>query len=181
MSVAEFSIRRPVTTIMFFVSLFVIGLIAAVRLPLEAFPEVSPPFIFVSLPYTGSTPEEIERTVLRPAEEALSTMSGIKRMDSRARADGAQLFIQFSDWSKDVAIAASNARERLDAIRDELPDDLQRYFVMKFSTTDQPVLRVRLAARSEEHTSELQSLMRISYAVFCLKQKKKKKIKTKTN
>src|SRR3546814_2929421 len=67
-------------------------------------------------------------------------------MDSRARADGAQLFNQFSDWSKDVAIAASNARERLDAIRDELPDDLQRYFVMKFSTADQPVLRVRLAA-----------------------------------
>ncbi|WP_417473741.1 efflux RND transporter permease subunit [Luteimonas mephitis] len=146
MSVAEFSIRRPVTTIMFFVSLFVIGIIAAVRLPLEAFPEVSPPFIFVSLPYTGSTPEEIERTVLRPAEEALSTMTGIKRMDSQARADGAQLFIQFSDWSKDVAIAASEARERIDAIRDELPDDLQRYFVMKFSTTDQPVLRVRLAA-----------------------------------
>ncbi|MDN5782671.1 MAG: efflux RND transporter permease subunit, partial [Luteimonas sp.] len=146
MSVAEFSIRRPVTTIMFFVSLFVIGMIAAVRLPLEAFPEVSPPFIFVSLPYTGSTPEEIERTVLRPAEEALSTMAGIKRMDSSASADGAQVFIQFSDWSKDVAIAASEARERLDAIREELPDDLQRYFVMKFSTTDQPVLRVRLAA-----------------------------------
>src|SRR3546814_7003460 len=193
MSVAEFSIRRPVTTIMFFVSLFVIGLIAAVRLPLEAFPEVSPPFIFVSLPYTGSTPEEIERTVLRPAEEALSTMSGIKRMDSRARADGAQLFIQFSDWSKDVAIAASHARERLDAIRDELPDDLQRYFVMKFSTTDQPVLRVRLAAgngidlsgdydlidreftrrleslagvRPEEHTSELQYQMHHVFAVF---------------
>src|SRR3546814_5682900 len=98
MSVAEFSIRRPVTTIMFFVSLFVIGLIAAVRLPLEAFPEVSPPFIFVSLPYTGSTSEEIERTVLRPAEEALSTMSGIKRMDSRAREDGGQLLYQFSDW-----------------------------------------------------------------------------------
>ncbi|HVI60211.1 MAG TPA: efflux RND transporter permease subunit [Luteimonas sp.] len=146
MSVAEFSIRRPVTTIMFFVSMFVIGLIAAVRLPLEAFPEVSPPFIFVSLPYTGSTPEEIERTVLRPAEEALSTMTGIKRMESNARADGAQLFIQFSDWSKDVAIAASDARERIDAIRDELPEDLQRYFVFKFSTTDQPVLRVRLAA-----------------------------------
>ncbi|MGV8932159.1 MAG: efflux RND transporter permease subunit [Luteimonas sp.] len=146
MSIAEFSIRRPITTIMFFVSLCVIGLIAAVRLPLEAFPEVSPPFIFVSLPYTGSTPEEVERTVLRPTEEALSTLTGIKRMDSRARADGAQVFIQFSDWSKDVAIAASEARERIDAIRAELPDDLQRYFVMKFSTTDQPVLRVRLAA-----------------------------------
>lgn len=145
MSIAEFSIKRPITTIMFFVSLLVIGLIAAVRLPLEAFPEVSPPFIFVSLPYSGSTPQEVERTALRPAEDALSTLTGIKRMDSKAGADGAQVFMQFSDWSKDVAIAASEARERIDAIRDELPDDLKRYFVFKFSTTDMPVLQVRLA------------------------------------
>ena len=145
MSVAELSIRRPVTAVMLFVSLFVIGLIAALRLPLEAFPEVSPPFIFVQMPYSGSTPEEVERTVLRPVEEAIATMSGVKRMDSSARADGANVFLQFSDWDRDVAIAASEARERIDAIRDDLPEDLQRYFVMKFSTTDQPILRVRLA------------------------------------
>ncbi|MCY7312523.1 MAG: efflux RND transporter permease subunit, partial [Pseudoxanthomonas sp.] len=127
MSVAEFSIKRPVTTIMFFVSLVAIGLIAAFRLPLEAFPEISPPFIFVQLPYAGSTPEEVERTVLRPVEEAVATMSGIKSINASANADGAQVFIQFSDWERDVAIAASEARERIDAIRDELPDDLQRY------------------------------------------------------
>jgi hydrophobic/amphiphilic exporter-1 (mainly G- bacteria), HAE1 family len=134
---------------MLFVSLFVIGLIAALRLPLEAFPEVSPPFIFVQMPYSGSTPEEVERTVLRPVEEAIATMSGVKRMDSSARAEGASVFLQFSDWDRDVAIAASEARERIDAIRDDLPDDLQRYFVMKFSTTDQPILRVRLASQSD--------------------------------
>lgn len=147
MTIAELSIKRPVTAIMFFVSLFVIGLIAAVRLPLEAFPEVSPPFIFVQLPYTGSTPEEVERTVLRPVEEALSTMTSIKRMDANARGDGAEIFMQFSDWNRDAAIAASEARERIDAIRDQLPEDLQRYNVFKFSTTDEPVLRVRLASK----------------------------------
>lgn len=146
MSVAELSIKRPVSAIMLFVSLTVIGLIAAFRLPLEAYPEVSPPFIFVQLPYTGSTPEEVERTVLRPVEETLSTMPGIKRMDTSANGEGAQLFIQFTDWERDVAIAASDARVRIDAIRDDLPDDLQRYLVLKFSTTDQPVLRVRLAS-----------------------------------
>ena len=149
MSVAELSIRRPVSTVMLFVSLFVIGLIAAIRLPLEAFPEVSPPFIFVQLPYAGSTPEEVERTVLRPVEEAMSTMTGIKRMDAQANSEGARIFMQFSDWSRDVAIAASEARERIDAIRDDLPDDLQRYNVFKFSTTDEPVLRVRLASKSD--------------------------------
>ena len=149
MTVAELSIKRPVTTVMLFVSLFVIGLIAAIRLPLEAFPEVSPPFIFVQLPYPGSTPEEVERTVLRPVEETLSTMTGIKRMDAQANSEGAQIFMQFSDWSRDVAIAASEARERIDAVRDDLPDDLQRYNVFKFSTTDEPVLRVRLASEND--------------------------------
>jgi HAE1 family hydrophobic/amphiphilic exporter-1 len=146
MSVAEFSIKRPVTTVMFFVSLFVVGLIAAVRLPLEAFPSVTFPGIFLQLPYSGSTPEEVERTVLRPVEEAVSTMTGIKRMDGSAKADSASLFIQFSDWERDASIAASDARERIDAIRDELPEDLQRYFVLKFSTSDEAVVKVRLAS-----------------------------------
>ncbi|MBD9368128.1 efflux RND transporter permease subunit [Xanthomonas sp. XNM01] len=146
MSVSEFSIKRPITTIMCFVSLVVVGLIASFRLPLEALPDVSAPFLFVQLPYSGSTPEEIERTILRPAEETLATLTGVKRMRSNATADGAGIFIEFSDWDRDVSIAASEARERLDAIRDEFPDDFQRYYVMKFSTSDEAVLRVRLAA-----------------------------------
>ncbi|AKC85460.1 efflux RND transporter permease subunit [Pseudoxanthomonas suwonensis] len=146
MSLSEFSIKRPVTTIMCFVSLVVVGLIASFRLPLEALPDVSAPFMFVQLPYTGSTPEEVERTVVRPVEEALATMTGIKRMRSQARADGGGVFLEFSDWDRDISIAASEARERLDAIRDELPDDFQRYYVHKWSTSDEAILRVRLAA-----------------------------------
>ncbi|WP_166207092.1 efflux RND transporter permease subunit [Cognatiluteimonas telluris] len=152
MSIAELSIRRPVTTVMLFVSLLVIGLIAAVRLPLEALPSVSPPFIFISLPYTGSTPEEVERTLLRPVEEAMSTMSGIKQIEGSARSDGAGLQVVFSDWSRDVAVAASEAREHIDAIRDQLPEEMQRYFVQKFNTSDMPVLRVRLASQTRNLT-----------------------------
>ena len=70
-------------------------------------------------------------------------------MEAQANSEGARIFIQFSDWDRDVAIAASEARERLDAIRDDLPEDLQRYFVFKFSTTDEPVLRVRLASATD--------------------------------
>ncbi len=143
-TVAERSIRRPVTTVMLFVSLFVIGLIAAVRLPLELFPEVTPPFIYVSLPYAGSTPKEVERSLLRPVEDVLATMSGIKSMESSARSDGAGIFITFTDWERDSAIAASDARERIDAIRDELPDDLRRYDVFKWSTNDQAAVELRL-------------------------------------
>ncbi|HSM11023.1 MAG TPA: efflux RND transporter permease subunit [Lysobacter sp.] len=149
MSVAQMSLKRPITTIMLFISMCVIGLIAAVRLPLEALPDVSVPFLFVQLPYAGSTPEEVERTVLRPVEEALATLTGIKRIRGNARADGANVFIEFSDWDKDIAITASEARERIDAIRDQLPDDFQRYFVFKWSTSDEAVLKVRLAGDTD--------------------------------
>ncbi|WP_369944353.1 efflux RND transporter permease subunit [Xanthomonas medicagonis] len=149
MSVAEFSIRRPITTIMCFVSLVVVGLIAAFRLPLEALPDISAPFLFVQLPYTGSTPDEVERNLVRPTEEALATMTGIKRMRSTATADGANIFIEFSDWDRDIAIAASDARERIDAIRADLPSDLQRYHVFKWSSSDEPVLKVRLAGAAD--------------------------------
>jgi len=149
MSVAEFSIRRPVTTIMCFISLVVVGLIASFRLPLEALPDITAPFLFVQIPYTGSTPEEVERTIIRPVEESLATMTGIKRMRSSATSESAGIFIEFSDWDRDIAIAASDARERIDAIRSDLPDDLQRYNVFKWSSSDQPVLKVRLASATD--------------------------------
>jgi HAE1 family hydrophobic/amphiphilic exporter-1 len=145
MHLAELSLKRPVSTVMFFISLTVIGLIAAFRLPLEFMPAADAPFAFVQIPYPGSTPQEVERTITRPAEESLATLSGVKRMFSTSSADSAQIFMEF-DWSADSTIKASEARERIDAIRDELPDDLQRYFVFKFSTGDQPVLRVRIAS-----------------------------------
>ena len=144
MNITELSIRRPVTTIMLFVSMVVIGLIASFRLPLEAEPEATIPFFFVSLPYPGSTPEEVERNVLRPVEEAISTMPGIKMINSKANAEGAQIQVEFSDWDRDIALAASEARERIDAVRDQLPDDLRRYYVQRWSTSDREVMSLRL-------------------------------------
>ena len=146
MNITELSIRRPVTTIMLFVSMVAIGLIASFRLPLEAEPEATIPFFFVALPYPGSTPEEVERNILRPVEEALATMPGIKSMNSRANAEGGQIQVEFSDWNRDIAIAASEARERIDAIRNELPDDFRRYYVQRWSTTDREAISLRLTS-----------------------------------
>ncbi|MGH8029081.1 MAG: efflux RND transporter permease subunit, partial [Arenimonas sp.] len=145
-TMAELSLRRPVSAVMFYVSMVVIGLIAAVRLPLEQFPDIQFPFVFVQLPYAGSTPAEVERTITRPAEEALSTVEGIKRIDSRSRSDGVDIFLQFADMNRDITVAATQVRDRLDAIRRDLPGDFQRYQVLQFSPSDQPVLQIRFAS-----------------------------------
>ncbi len=145
MNLAELSLKRPVTVTMFFLSMMVIGLIAAFRLPLESFPDIEFPFLFVDVPYPGSTPAEVERVLARPIEEALSTVPGIQRMQSTSRADGLQIFIQFK-WGNKVAVKAVEAREKIDAIRKDLPSDLQRYQVLKFSASDQALLQLRVAS-----------------------------------
>lgn len=149
MTLAELSLRRPVTAVMFFVSMIVIGLIAAFRLPLEQFPEVNVPFLMVNLPYPSSTPQEVERSITRPVEEVLATLPGISSLNSTSRADGANVMIEFSDWDRDINITASEARDRIDAIRAELPDDFQRYYVENFSPSDEPMLRLRFSSQRD--------------------------------
>jgi HAE1 family hydrophobic/amphiphilic exporter-1 len=145
MNLAELSLKRPVTTIMFFVSLVVVGALAAFRLPLEYFPAIDVPFLFVNIPYTGSTPSEVERTITRPVEDALAALPGIQKMNSSSRADGSQIFLEFK-WGENVAVKAVQAREKIDAIRADLPSDLQRYTVQKFSTSDNPILSLRISS-----------------------------------
>ena len=145
MTLAELSLKRPVTVIMLFVSMTVIGLIAAFRLPLESMPDIQFPFLGIVIPYQGSTPAEVERTVTRPVEEALSTLTGIQRMHSVTRADGVNIDLQFK-WGQDTAVKAVEARGKIDAIRADLPNDLTRYQVFKGSTADQPILNLRISA-----------------------------------
>ncbi len=147
-SPAEFSIRRPVTITMVFVSLMAIGLISARLLPLEYFPELDVPFILVQVPYPGSTPAEVEQEITRPVEEVLATLSDVERMTSRSSANNASFQIEF-DWGEDVAIKAVEARERVEAIRDQLPDDVRRIQVLKFNTADQPVLTLRISSERD--------------------------------
>ena len=83
------ALRRPVTTVMTFVALVIVGLIALRLLPLEEFPDVTFPGMQVIIPYPGSTPEEVEQLITRPVEEALSTLAGIEELRSRSEAEQA--------------------------------------------------------------------------------------------
>lgn len=148
MSLTELSLKRPVTVTMVFVCLAVIGIMSSRLLPLEYLPEMEFPGIWVELPYRNSTPEEVERRIVRPVEEALSTLSGVKRLYSESREDGGGVFVQF-DWGADLRIKGVEARDKIDAIRDTLPDELQRIRFQKFNAADQPILVLRVSANRD--------------------------------
>src|SRR5688572_33420963 len=97
----DFALRRPVTTLMTFAAVTVIGLVSSRLLPLEQYPNVSFPFMGVGVPYPGSTPEETEDLITRPLEEALATLPGIKEMRSTSTDQDSRFEIRF-EWGTDL-------------------------------------------------------------------------------
>jgi HAE1 family hydrophobic/amphiphilic exporter-1 len=141
----EIALKRPVTTVVIFVALALVGLIASRLLPLEKFPDIEFPGIFVQIPYDGSTPEEVERLITRPVEEALATLSGVERMFSNSSDSQAEIFLQF-DWDQNMGAKGIEARSKVDSIRHLLPEDVRRVFVFTGSLGDQPVLQLRISS-----------------------------------
>jgi HAE1 family hydrophobic/amphiphilic exporter-1 len=148
MKVTEFSLRRPVTTLMLFLCLAVIGWISSRMIPLEYFPELDAPFVSIDIPYLNSTPVEIEREITRPVEEILATISGIKRMVSDSTENSANIFLEF-DWGVDTDSKAIEAKERIESLRSELPPDLERVNVQKFNTSDMAILVMRISSNRD--------------------------------
>lgn len=145
MNLTEKAIERPVTSLMIFTCFIVIGLIASHLVPLEFFPDISYPGMYVSLPYKGSTPEEIERLITRPVEEALATLSDIEEINSDSRENEAGIFVRFK-MGTDVNIKAIEGQEKIDGVRNLLPSDLERIYIFKFSATDEPILNLRISS-----------------------------------
>ena len=144
----EFAMRRPVTTVVTFVALALVGLIASRLLPLEKFPDIEFPGIFIQAPYQGSTPEEVERLITRPIEEALATLSGVEQMFSSSTEEQAQVFLQFG-WDQSMGTKGIEARAKVDSIRHLLPEDVRRIFVFTGSLGDQPVLQLRISSERD--------------------------------
>jgi len=143
------AIRKPVTIIMMLTAILVIGIIAYMRITVELFPPgFSPPFLHVSVPYENSNPREIEQYITRPIEAILQTVRNIREINSRSNADGSQIFVSFRQ-NAEMDEAYNQVRDRIERVMPELPDDIERFFVRKYSADDQAVLSLGVSFDKE--------------------------------
>ena len=145
MNLPRWSLRNPVTAGTTIASLMMLGAISAPKLPLAFLPEVSFPSLEISIPYPNALPAQVEEEITRPAEEALATLSKVRRINSWSSPTGANINVEF-DWGQDIAPLRVEAREKLERIRDQLPVDVDRIMVNSFRSSDIPVLECRIAA-----------------------------------
>jgi HAE1 family hydrophobic/amphiphilic exporter-1 len=145
MSLTELSVKRPVTTMMVFVSLVVVGFIATRLVPLEFFPEIQFPGAFVQVPYPNSSPTEMEEQVIRPIEEALATISGVEQINSNAGEGNGGIQIMFKQGSE-IDLKAIEIKEKIESVRNQLPDDFEYYNIFKFEDGGDNTLQLRISS-----------------------------------
>jgi len=148
MSFTELSVRRPVTTMMVFVSLVVVGLIATRLVPLEYFPDITFPGAFISVPYPNASPDEVEEQVIKPMEEALATISGVDRINSNSGENNGGIQVIFNQGS-DIHLKAIEIKEKIESVRNQLPDDFEYYNIFKFEDGGSNTLQLRISSERD--------------------------------
>ena len=150
MFISDFAIRRPMITIVTMVALVIFGLFALLRLQTDEFPDVAPPFVSVSIVYPGASPEVVENEVLDPVEEAIASISGVKKMQGSAADGFANILIEFV-FEKELQEATQDIRDAISSIRSDLPQEMEEPIIRKLNDTDRPI--VSLALSSERLTA----------------------------
>jgi HAE1 family hydrophobic/amphiphilic exporter-1 len=144
MNLPEFSIRKPVSIIVAMLIFITIGVISILKLPLEMMPDTSFPGLMVQIPYPSSSPEEVERTITRPLEDILATVTNLESMSSTSSQSSSNIHMQFNGGTN-MDLATMEIRDKIDQMRDQLPDDIENIRIRRFGMNDRPVIQFSLS------------------------------------
>ena len=140
----KFSINRPVTVLMSLLALLVVGYIAFTQIAIELMPEgFDRPFLGVFVSYPNSNPQEVEQQIAKPIEEQIRTISGVDNVNTNSSSGGCWTRVRF-DQDMDMDVAYAMLRDRMDRVKSEVPEDVQRINVRKWSEDDQPIMWIML-------------------------------------
>ncbi|TKJ28795.1 hypothetical protein CEE39_09785 [bacterium (candidate division B38) B3_B38] len=139
MKLPELSVRRPVTVLMIIMVILVLGVISFTDLGLDMLPDITYPIISVITEYQGVAPEDMEKMVTRPLEEGISTVKGVKSVDSISQ-EGLSIIMTEFEWGINLDFAAQDIRDSIGLMEDFLPDEVSKPLILKFDLSQMPIL-----------------------------------------
>ncbi|MFS0644616.1 efflux RND transporter permease subunit [Siminovitchia sp. 179-K 8D1 HS] len=147
MNLSHFSIRRPVFTIVTMFLVIILGAVSLFKIPLKLIPDINPPIAVVITTYEGAGPEEVLEKVTKPLEASLSTLPGIKNIQSFSEEGSNLVLLEFS-WSTSIDDVQNDILQRIDQTR--VPSDVQKPRLLKFDPSQFPVIQLSLKSDSDE-------------------------------
>lgn len=139
MKITQLSVDRPVTALMFYVAIVLLGFVSLRELSIDLLPDISYPRLSVVTQYAGVAPEEIETIITDDLEAAVSRIPGLRRVESISKEGVSYMTLEFA-WGTDMDFALLHTREQLDGVRDRLPDDVDEPTIIPFDPHSRPIL-----------------------------------------
>ncbi|MDA0329054.1 MAG: efflux RND transporter permease subunit [Gemmatimonadetes bacterium] len=144
MSIPSGSTRRPVAVWMLFLAIILLGVISYVRLPIDLLPDVSYPRLVIYTVYEEVAPAEVERRITQPIEGAAAAVPGVERVTSTSRYGVSLVTLRFA-WGTDMDFAMLNVRERMDNVRESLPETVGRPTILRVDPESEPVMTLSVS------------------------------------
>lgn len=156
MSLYSSSVKRPVTTILIFVAVVILGLFSLQKLPIDLYPDIDTNTIMVMTTYQGASAQDIEQNLTRPLENTLNSVEHLKHVTSNSRENISIITLEF-EYGYDIDALTNDVRDKLDMISSYLPDDANTPVIFKFSTDMIPI--VLLSAQAGESMPGLYKIL----------------------
>ena len=139
MSISKTIVNKPTTILILFSILVGLGLYIVPQIPIDLYPEINPPILVVYTTYNGAGPEEIEQTVTRPLEGMMTNVSDVKEISSTSSEGISFILLEFG-WDTDLTEASNEVRDKLEFIKDALPDEAGATQIFKFDPAMIPII-----------------------------------------
>ncbi|MDR2490062.1 MAG: efflux RND transporter permease subunit, partial [Spirochaetaceae bacterium] len=155
MSIAERIVKRPVLGIVVFGLVAIVALYLMSGIAIDMLPDFNMPILAVSTTYRNAGPETVEKSVTKPLESQLVNLSGLKELKSSS-SEGSSLIILEFDYGANLDAKTNDVRDRIDRVRQMLPDDADSPAIMQFDPNAFPILRI--AVQGSRDQDELRAL-----------------------
>jgi hydrophobic/amphiphilic exporter-1 (mainly G- bacteria), HAE1 family len=156
MSIYSTAVKRPITTLVVFIAVLVMGAFSLRNMPIDLYPEIDPPFISVFTIYPGASASDIETNVTRLIEDNLSIVTNLKNITSQSRDDISAITLEF-EYETNLDEATNEIRDVVGRILRFLPEGIEQPTVFKFSSSMIPVMM--LSATAEESYPALAKIL----------------------
>ncbi len=156
MSLYSSAVKKPVTTILVFVAVVIIGLFSLLKLSIDLYPDIDTNTIMVMTTYSGASSQDIEQNVTRPLENTLNSVEHLKHITSNSKENISIITLEF-EYGYDIDVLTNSVRDKLDMVSSMLPDDAETPIIFKFSTDMIPI--VLLSAQANESLPGLYKIL----------------------
>ncbi len=150
MFLSNFSVKKPIVTIVILLMLMAVGLMALKKLKVNQIPDVEMPLLVIDINYPGASPDTVEREVLNRVEKALQSVNGIKDLRGTANEGNANMLV-FFEFKKNMVEATDEVRNAIGKVRYKLPTEIREPVILRIDPAAQPIMQLALSTSSQSH------------------------------